>query len=212
MGNNADSGNRFRLHLNGTENYMDFGTGGLHIRSSDTSERVTLKSSGEVGINNTNPTYRLDIVGDARVNTGALGVNVAPNATDGRIDASNDIVAYSSDRRLKTNIKSIETPLEKVEKLIGFTYNWNNKAKELANYNTEESLVGVFAQDVQAVLPEAVKLAPFDNNGNDKSITGEDYLTVQYEKLVPLLIEAIKEQQKQINNLQTQINYLVNNK
>ena len=69
-------------------------------------------------------------------------------------------------------------------------------------------LVGVFAQDVQAVLPEAVKLAPFDNDGNNKSISGENYLTVQYEKIVPLLIEAIKEQQKQIDELK----YLLQNK
>jgi len=66
----------------------------------------------------------------------------------------------------------------------------------------------VFAQDVQAVLPEAVKLAPFDNNGNNESISGENYLTVQYEKIVPLLIEAIKEQQKQIDELK----YLLQNK
>jgi hypothetical protein len=135
-------------------------------------------------------------------------VNVAPNATDGRIDASNDIVAYSSDRRLKTNIQYIENPLNKIGKLSGFTYNWNDKAAELAKYSTEESLVGVFAQDVQAVLPEAVKLAPFDNNGNNESISGENYLTVQYEKIVPLLIEAIKEQQKQIDELK----YLLQNK
>jgi hypothetical protein len=164
--------------------------------------------NGRLGIANTSPSYPLDITGDTRVNTGALGVNVTPNAQDGRIDASNDIVAYSSDRRLKTNIQILENPLEKINKLTGFTYNWNDEAKELANYNTEEKLVGVFAQEVQEILPEAVKLAPFDNDGNDNSISGENYLTVQYEKIVPLLIEAIKEQQKQIDELK----YLLQNK
>jgi len=178
------------------------------IFNSGSSELVSITYDGNVGINNTSPSYKLDIVGDARVNTGALGVNVTPNAQDGRIDASNDIVAYSSDKRLKTNIQFIENPLEKINKLSGFTYNWNNIAAEIAKYDTEESLVGVFAQDVQAVLPEAVKLAPFDNDGNDKSISGENYLTVQYEKIVPLLIEAIKEQQKQIDELK----YLLQNK
>ncbi|MEY3400445.1 MAG: hypothetical protein RLZZ86_42 [Cyanobacteriota bacterium] len=161
---------------------------------------MTLTSGGNLGIGNT-PSYKLEVTGDAKVTTGALGVNVNPNATDGRIDASNDIVAYSSDRRLKENIKDIESPIEKVQKLKGFTYNWNDLANQLAGYNTNESLVGVFAQDVQEVLPEAVKLAPFDNNGYNKSISGEDYLTVQYEKLVPLLIEAIKDLQNQINEL-----------
>ena len=143
----------------------------------------------------------MDIYEDLYINAGALGVNVAPNATNGRIDASNDIVAFSSDRRLKTNIKFIESALDKVNKLSGFTYNWNKLANDVAGFNTEDSLVGVFAQDIQSVLPEAVKLAPFDNNGKDESISGENYLTVQYEKIVPLLIEAIKEQQKQIEEL-----------
>jgi hypothetical protein len=171
-------------------------------------ERMRIDIDGNVGIGNAAPLYRLDITGDARVNTGALGVNVTPNTQDGRIDASNDIVAYSSDRRLKDNIQILDNPLEKINRLTGFTYNWNEKAKELANYDIDELLVGVFAQDVQAVLPEAVKLAPFDNDGNNNSISGENYLTVQYEKIVPLLIEAIKEQQKQIDELK----YLLQNK
>ena len=57
------------------------------------------------------------------------------------------------------------------------------------------------------MLPEAVKPAPFDTN-NGQSLSGENYLTVQYEKIVPLLIECIKEQQKMIENLQGQINKL----
>ena len=137
--------------------------------------------------------------------TYALGVNVAPNATDGRIDASNDIVAYSSDKRLKTNIKLIENPIDKIKKIDGFTFNWNDKANQLAGYNKDISVSGVYAQQIQEVLPEAVKLAPFDNDGNDNSISGENYLTVQYEKLVPLLIEAIKEQQKEIEKLKNRL-------
>ena len=58
---------------------------------------------------------------------------------------------------------------------------------------------------MEKVLPEAVKLAPFDNDGKDNSISGENYLTVQYEKIIPLLIECIKEQQVQINELKNKI-------
>ena len=53
--------------------------------------------------------------------------------------------------------------------------------------------MGVSAQELQKVLPEAVKPAPFDLGENNKSISGENYLTVQYEKIVPLLVESIKE-------------------
>ena len=65
---------------------------------------------------------------------------------------------------------------------------------------------------IRTVLPEAVELAPLDSkideNGNKVSITGENYLTVFEEKIVPLLIESIKEQQTQIEALQSEINLL----
>lgn len=167
--------------------------------------RLYISNTGGVGIGTTSPGYRLEVSGDQKITSGALGVNVNPNATDGRIDASNDIVAYSSDMRLKTNIQKISNPLEKIKSLTGFIYNWNDKANELAGFSTVVKHVGVYAQEVQAVLPEAVKLAPFDNNGYDNSISGQNYLTVQYEKIVPLLIEAIKEQQTIIEELKSKV-------
>ena len=59
---------------------------------------------------------------------------------------------------------------------------------------------------MQKGLPEAVKLAPFDTDEDFKSKSGKDYLTVQYEKIVPLLVDAIKDQQKQIDELKSIIN------
>ena len=93
-------------------------------------------------------------------------------------------------------------------KTEGFTFNWNSKAKDVAGFSKDSSYVGLFAQDVEKVLPEAVKLAPFDNDGKDNSISGENYLTVQYEKMMPLLVEAIKEQQLQIEELRKEIGEL----
>ena len=122
------------------------------------------------------------------------------------ISATADIVAYSSDKRLKENVQPIDKPLNKVLNLEGVTYNWNKKAEDVAGFDTEIKEVGLFAQDVQKVLPEAVKLAPFDTGEDFKSKSGEDYLTVQYEKIVPLLVEAIKDQQKQIDELKSIIN------
>jgi hypothetical protein len=119
----------------------------------------------------------------------------------GAITATDNITAYSSDKRLKTNIVLIQNPLEKLNKLSGFTYNWNDKANELVGYDTSESIVGMFAQDVQEVLPEAVKIAPFDDDGNGNSKSGENYLTIQYEKVVPLLVEAMKELKNEIEEL-----------
>ena len=92
-------------------------------------------------------------------------------------------------------------------KLNGVTFDWKKECADVGfNPDSFDNEVGVLAQEVQAVLPQAVKPAPFDYKLDEeskeyKSKSGEDYLTVQYQKIVPLLIEAIKEQQKQIEEL-----------
>jgi len=125
-----------------------------------------------------------------------------------------DITAYASDKRLKHNIKSIENPLSKIISLKGMTYDWNEVGKQYGWEPGNERQVGIFAQDIQAVLPEAVRLAPFDEshdeNGNSYSKSGNNFLTVKYEKIVPLLVEGIKEQQLQIEKQQLQIEELKN--
>jgi hypothetical protein len=170
------------------------GNGNLTFYSYGAASEVLtiLRSNGNVGINNTNASYRLDVSGDARILSGSLGVGVAPNATDGRIDASNDIVAFqTSDRRLKENITPITNALEKVKSLTGVMFDWKEETKSVHGYEGHD--VGIIAQDVQAVLPEAVRT-------ND---TG--YLSVRYEKMIALLIEGMKEQQLQIDELKSKL-------
>ena len=124
------------------------------------------------------------------------------------LSCTGDITGLTSDKRLKNNIEILKDPLEKIKSLRGFTYDWSiDKCKEAGFKPSDERQIGVFAQDVQSVIPEAVKPAPFDTI-NGKSKSGENYLTVQYEKIVPLLIESIKEQQSMIEDLQGQINEL----
>ena len=127
------------------------------------------------------------------------------------IAASGNITAYYSDERLKTKTGSIKNALEKVQSLEGFTYVENELAKSVG-YSNDEQQVGVSAQQVQSVLPEAVSLAPFDYETNEEtgeitSKSGEEYLTVDYSRLVPLLIEAIKEQQAQIQELKEAVKW-----
>jgi hypothetical protein len=112
------------------------------------------------------------------------------NMSNGDMSAAGDIIAFASDERLKENIQPLENALDKVLSLNGFTYNFNETGQSLG-FNGSIRYVGVSAQEVQAVLPEAVKPAPVDSK----------YITVQYEKLVPLLIEAIKELKAEINEL-----------
>ncbi len=124
----------------------------------------------------------------------------------GNLSVFGDITGLTSDKRLKNNIENLKDPLEKIKSLRGFTYDWNiDKCKEAGFKPRDERQIGVFAQDIQSVIPEAVKPAPFDNI-NGKSKSGNNYLTVQYEKIVPLLIECIKEQQRMIEDIQYQIN------
>jgi hypothetical protein len=110
--------------------------------------------------------------------------------------ANGNIIAYYSDERLKKDFENITNALDKVKSLRAVTYYQNEVADEYLGTNLDRQ-VGVIAQDIVKVLPEAVKKAPFDRatdeNGNSISKSGEDYLTVQYEKIVPLLVAAINE-------------------
>ena len=131
------------------------------------------------------------------VRVASFGVNTDASGTAGEIRATNNITAFFSDERLKTNLGNIENALEKIDTLSGFYFEPNKTAEDLG-YEVKRD-VGVSAQKVQSILPEAVVPAPID----------EKYLTVRYEKLVPLLIEGMKEQQRQIEKQNQQIEDLV---
>jgi hypothetical protein len=114
-----------------------------------------------------------------------------------------DITAFFSDERLKTRISGIEGSLDKILSLNGFRYVNNDLAIE-NGYISDKVQLGLSAQEVQKIAPEIVTIAPFDAeyvNGEAVSKSGENYLTLDYAKLVPVLIEAIKEQQTQIEDL-----------
>jgi hypothetical protein len=114
---------------------------------------------------------------------------------------SGDVIANTSDKRLKTNIINIDSPLEKISKINGVYFNWNELAKELTDKDTEKREVGFIAQEVQAILPEIIKPAQFDVQLK----TGQNYLTIQYEKIVPLLVEAIKQLKRELDELKYKI-------
>ena len=128
----------------------------------------------------------------SNVQFNSLGVGMAASATAGRLDATNDIVAFSSsDIRFKENIVPIENALDKISKISGNTYDW--KAENKIEHGYEGNDVGVIAQEIEAVLPQLVQTR---ENG---------YKAVKYDKLVALLIQGIKEQQLQIEELKAKI-------
>jgi len=150
--------------------------------------------------------------------TNIMTMDLGAVTVTGSISATADITAYSSDRRLKENFRSIEEPIDKIKKLNGYIFDWNDKSEEVGfNPRRKKDEVGLIAQEVQDVIPQAVAPAPFDSELNHEgtefiSLSGENYLTVQYEKLVPLLIESIKEQQTQIDELRQEIKNLKGDK
>lgn len=154
------------------DNTIDTSTGNLILNS----------TSGIVSIStNTSITGSLIISSGASITGGGLSVT-------GDLTVTGDITAfYTSDQRLKDNIVPIENPLNKVVSISGNTYTWNeNSGKEGAD-------VGVIAQEVLEVLPEAVITR---DNG---------FLAVDYQKLVPLLVEAIKELSVKVKNLEQKL-------
>ena len=153
-------------------------TGSL-VFSTNNAERFRVNASGLMGIGTSNPTVRLQVAGD--------------------IIASS--IAGSSDVRFKSNIVSIEKPLQKVMQLRGVTFDWKTKEFPDRMFSENRSL-GFIAQEVEQVVPEVVQT---ENNS-------EGYKSVQYDKVVALLVEAIKEQQKQIEDLKIQVDKLKSNK
>jgi hypothetical protein len=131
----------------------------------------------------------------------SLGVGTAASGTSGEIRATNNVTAYYSDARLKDFRGKIGDALHKVGQLNGYYFTENAKAEEFG-YHNKELQVGVSAQEVQAVLPEVIAAAPFDIDESNQSKSGENYITVRYEKLVPLLIEAIKELSAKVEALE----------
>jgi len=156
---------------------------------------ITLDGFGHItGLNST--TISSGAAEGTDVTFDSIGVGTAAPGTSGELQAAGDIIANASDDRLKNRLGDIDNALGKVESLSGFYFEFNDTAIDLGLQ--EGKRVGVSAQEVQSVLPEVVKDAPVDN----------EYLTVQYEKMVPLLIEAIKEQSTTIEELKTRINTL----
>ena len=140
------------------------------------------------------PSWAAATVANASTQVSSLGVGTAASGTSGEIRATNAITSFYSDDRLKTRTGNIENALEKVLSLDGFHYHANETAVALG-YDASEQHVGLSAQQVQAVLPEVVVPAPID----------PQYMTLHYERIVPLLVEAIKEQQKQIEELKAKL-------
>ena len=130
--------------------------------------------------------------------------------TGGNITAGSDIIAYYSDMRLKKNIEPITNAIDKIKTLSTFTYETNELG---ASFGLEEHVrnSGFSAQEVQKIMPEVVRLAPFDMGelnevtGIIESKSGDNYMTLQYDKMAPLIVAALKEEVQKREDLEKEV-------
>ena len=134
--------------------------------------------------------------GGTITSTGTISMS---GSYSGSFSASSNITAYSSDERLKNFHGKIDNALDKVDQLNGYYFEWNDVAKGLDGGRSfkEGMEVGVSAQEIEKVLPDVVTEAPIVKIEN----LDVDYKTVYYDKIVPLLIEAIKELRAEVKKL-----------
>ena len=166
---------------------------------------VDARLSGGTGVTYSSGTISIGqaVATSSDVQFDSFGVGTAASSTTGEIRATNDVTAYySSDRSLKENVINITNALEKVKQIRGVEFDWTQEYIDAKGgedgYFTRKHDVGVIAQEVEEVLPEVVG-------------TREDGIkAVKYDRMVGLLIEAIKEQQSQIDELKQTVNNLTN--
>jgi hypothetical protein len=159
-------------------------SGDLDLNSNDITGTGNIIITGDI-----NTTGNIEITGtltaDNDVQADSIGVGTAPSGTTGQIRATDDITAfYSSDAMLKEDITNIPNPLEALKKINGVLFNWKDewikKQGGEDGYFVRKKDVGVIAQEVEKVLPEAVAQRK------------DGIKAVKYDRLTCLLIEAVK--------------------
>jgi hypothetical protein len=205
LGINLD-GNRFKIGTGLTSwNYLDYtavfdvitqpitapivyptfannsGVTNVGIATSGSTSFVYIPSTGNLGIGTTNATSKLTVAGNISVSGFAtFGSNLLVTGIITATDFNS-----ASDIRLKENIQKIDNPIDKIVRIEGVTFDWKSDNKPS---------MGVIAQNIEEVLPELVN--------------GEESKTVNYNGIIGLLIECVKTQQEQIDNLTKRLDEL----
>jgi hypothetical protein len=185
--------NDLRLVSNNSNTFIDNYLGSMFIRQTVDDQDIIfqcdngsgglatyLTLDGSTGHLNLTPPNNVGIGTDSP----QTKLHVVGTISGSQIESSGDVIAYStSDRKFKDNIEPIQDSLYKVSQIGGYTFDWNDKQETYKG-----SDVGVIAQEIQEVLPEVVT-------------ERENGLAVKYEKIVPLLIESIKELKQEIDDI-----------
>ena len=202
----AYGGGAVEAYHNGSKKF-ETTSGGATVTGTLTATTISGALSGNISQFTNNSGYLTQVTsgGATTISAGnGIGLNTG-NGTitmsgsfSGNFSATGNITAYSSDERLKNFKGKIENALDKVEQLNGYYYEWNDTAKGISPEAFKDGVeIGVNAQEVEAVMPEVVTEAPIVKILE----LDTDYKTVYYDKIVPLLIEAIKELKAEVEEL-----------
>lgn len=196
IGNGA-AADRFTVTYAGNANLTGSLWAGQNLTCGGTVEGAWLHSTGDMHVNGTLYPGAITCTNEIR---GGYIHSTWDIRAEGTIYSVNDVVAYVSDGRLKTNVTKIQNAISKVISLGGYEYDWDLvKSAELGFTPSAEHEHGLIAQEVEKVLPDAVTDSPIGNG----------YKTVKYHRVVPLLVAAIREQQEQIEELKALVEKLI---
>ena len=181
-------------HVDSNGYIWNYETTGAIYFGTNNSESMRIIANGNVGIGTNNPaTYKCQVNGD--------------------IGASGNVIAYYSDERLKNITEYIDNVLPILDKINVFKYNCNDLAESFG-YDKSKKEIGLSAQEIQKYYPEIVSIAPFDADYDEEtkqiiSKSGENYLTLDYQRLVPVLLQAIKELNRKYTALEEKYNKIM---
>ena len=203
---NFDAAGAIELHHNNSKK-LETTSGGVTVTGTLSATTISGALSGNISQFTNNSGY-VTSSGVTSVATGnglsggtitSTGTLTMSGSFSGGFSATGNLTAFSSDERLKNFKGKIENALDKVDQLNGYYYEWNDVAKNLdGGKSFKDGIeVGVSAQEIEKVLPEVVTEAPIVKIEN----LDVDYKTVYYDKIVPLLIEAIKELRAEVKKL-----------
>jgi hypothetical protein len=170
-----------------------------------TTQTLTFKPTSGNGITGADHIFQVGNNGGTEamriLNNGNVGIGTSSPTV--KLQVNGDIIANSiagsSDIRYKKNIRSVINALDKVKSLRGVYFNWDQEAFPTKEFSDRTEL-GFIAQEVEKIIPEVVT----------KDKTKDEFRSIKYDKLVALLVEAIKEQQKQIDSLKVSVKKLKN--
>ena len=185
---NDASGNAFASLSSRSPTFYDLNDTSYYLNANSTSQLNVLNCAGTLTVTGSGGAVATKFTD---YNNGAFYLDPANTSTS--LNVAGDVVAYaSSDIRFKNNVTPITNALDKLSKIGGYTFDWN----EISHKETGKKDIGVIAQEVEEILPEIVQTR---SNG---------YKAVDYQKLTALLIESVKEQQFIIDDLKSRIERL----